>query len=68
MPCVFDTQGVTRRAAKLDETPELYLDLCVFVWNICRKGLLDPKKPANRYAGYPGQAMQFLAEGHKKLK
>ena len=37
-------------------------DLCVLRWIVCRKGVLDPKKPANRDTG---QAIQFLAVGHK---
>ncbi len=29
------------------------------------KGVLDPKTPANRETGWVGQAIQFLAAGHK---
>jgi hypothetical protein len=32
---------------------------------VCRKGILYPKTPANRHIGCPGQAMQFLAAGHR---
>jgi hypothetical protein len=32
---------------------------------VCKKGILDPKTPANRETGYPGQAMQFVAAGQK---
>jgi hypothetical protein len=39
--------------------------MCLAVLIVCRKGILDPKKPANRHTGYPGQAMQFLAAGQK---
>ncbi len=32
------------------------------VWIVCKKGILDPKTPAERDTGYPGQAIQFLAD------
>jgi hypothetical protein len=35
--------------------------MCLAMLIVCRKGILDPKTPANTDAGYPGQAMQFLA-------
>jgi hypothetical protein len=33
---------------------------------VCRKGVLDPKTPANRDTGYLSQAIQILAAGHQK--
>ncbi len=41
-------------------------DLCVLRWIVCRKGVLDPKTPANGDTGHPNQAIQFLAAGHQK--
>ncbi len=32
---------------------------------VYRKGILDPKTAANRHTECPGQAMKFLAAGHK---
>jgi hypothetical protein len=39
--------------------------MCLAVLVVCRKGIVDPKTHAKRDTGYPGQAMQFLADGHK---
>ncbi len=39
----------------------MYITVCI----VCRKGVLDPKIPANRDTGWPGQAIEFLAAGHK---
>ena len=51
------------------QVPAVFLqlcpDLCVLRWIVCRKGVLDPKKPANRDTG---QAIQFLAVGHKNSR
>ncbi len=41
-------------------------DLCDLLWIVCRKGVPDPKTPANRDTGYPSQAIQFLAAGNQK--
>ncbi len=40
--------------------------LCVLRWVVCRKGVLDPKTPAERDTGNPSQAIKFMAEGHQK--
>ncbi len=43
---------------------QLWPGLCDLLCWLC---IFDPKKPANtsRHTGGPGQAMQFLAAGHK---
>ncbi len=38
----------------------MWLDVLI----VYRKGILDPKTPANRHTGCPGQAIQFLTSGH----
>jgi len=39
--------------------------MCLAVWIVCRKGVLDPKTPADTVTGWPGQAIEFLGAGHK---
>ena len=48
---------------------QLSLDLCVLlrldVWIVCRKGVPDPKIPADRETGYPVQAHNSWLLGTK---